>query len=95
MIVGGSASPHWKAEAYVCVRVCVCVRPWWGDMLSFPTQVPPLCLLSSLNARQILSYDLIHCKGKKERDVRECDSFSLLCLKRTLRLKSDIDYTAL
>lgn len=25
MIVGGSASPHWKVEAYVCMCVCVCL----------------------------------------------------------------------
>lgn len=48
-----------------CVRVCLRV----SGMSSLPAWVPPLCLPSGLNARQILSYDLIHCKAKKEREV--------------------------
>lgn len=49
MIVGGSASPHWKVEAYVCVCVCVSVYVsggGWGIcchfLLRFVLYVCPL-----------------------------------------------------
>lgn len=56
------------------VNVClsVCLSAGWGGkgMLSFPAGVPPLCLTSGLNARQILSYDFIHCKRNKDANIR-------------------------
>lgn len=47
------------------MSVCLFVGGVGGKgMLSFPAGVPPLCLTSGLNTRQILSYDFIHCKEK-------------------------------
>lgn len=71
LIVGGSASPQWKVVACMCACLSVGIGRGVGGVLSFPVRVPSLCLRSGLNARQILSYDLIHCKANKERNVRQ------------------------